>query len=115
MIHSYEKKNESLISSNSYAKRIAISILVAFFILIFFWGIGILGYHYIGKIKWIDSIHNSAMILGGMGPVVEIKTNAGKIFSSIYALICGIVFITNIGIILAPVAHRISHRLHLED
>jgi hypothetical protein len=115
MIHKYEKKNDALISSNSYAKRIGISVSIAFIVLLFFWGIGIIGYHYIANITWIDSIHNAAMILGGMGPVVEIKTNAGKLFSSFYALICGIVFITNIGIILAPVVHRISHRLHLED
>jgi hypothetical protein len=56
------------------------------------------------------------MILGGMGPViVDFKTTAGKLFSSAYALFCGIIFITNIGIILAPIAHRLYHRLHMEE
>jgi len=54
------------------------------------------------------------MILSGMGPVVEIKTTGGKLFSSFYALFSGIAFITNIGIILAPAAHRLFHRLHVE-
>ena len=55
------------------------------------------------------------MILSGMGPVVEIKTVTGKWFSSFYALFSGVVFITNIGIILAPAMHRMFHRLHIED
>ena len=55
------------------------------------------------------------MILSGMGPVVEIKTNAGKYFSSFYALFSGVAFITNIGILSAPIAHRFFHKLHLEE
>lgn len=76
--------------------------------------IGILGYHYTADIPWIDSLHNASMILSGMGPVVEIKTTVGKLFSSFYALFSGVAFITNIGIILAPAAHRLFHRLHLQ-
>jgi len=76
--------------------------------------IGILGYHYTSNIAWIDSLHNASMILSGMGPVVEIKTTGGKIFSSFYALFSGVAFITNIGIILAPAAHRLFHRFHLQ-
>jgi hypothetical protein len=55
------------------------------------------------------------MILSGMGPVIEVNTVSGKVFSSFYALFSGIVFITNIGIILAPALHRMYHRLHFEE
>jgi hypothetical protein len=55
------------------------------------------------------------MILSGMGPVVVIESDAGKYLSSFYALFSGIVFITNIGIVLAPAVHRIFHILHLEE
>jgi hypothetical protein len=75
--------------------------------------VGLVGYHYWGELKWIDSLHNAAMILSGMGLTDPIHSDAGKIFSSIYALFCGIIFITNLGIILAPAAHRLIHRLHL--
>jgi hypothetical protein len=78
-------------------------------------GIGIAGYHYTAEIPWIDSLHNASMILSGMGPVVEIKTYSGKIFSSAFALFSGVVFITNVGVILAPAIHRLFHRLHLEQ
>lgn len=75
--------------------------------------IGVLGYHYTADIGWLDSVHNASMILSGMGPVVNITTVAGKIFSSFYALFSGVIFITNIGVILAPAIHRFFHRLHV--
>jgi hypothetical protein len=50
-----------------------------------------------------------------MGPVVVIKSDGGKLFSSVYALFSGVVFITNVGIILAPAIHRLFHRLHVEE
>ncbi len=110
----YENKRQPIASKQVYYRRMAknmgIGILVIFFCLI----LGILGYHYFDSIPWLDSLHNASMILSGMGPVVEIKSNSGKWFSSMYALFSGIVFITNIGVILAPAIHRFFHRLHLE-
>lgn len=89
--------------------------MVSFVLIILCLAIGVFGYHYTAYIGWLDSLHNASMILSGMGPVVEIKTVAGKLFSSFYALFSGIAFITNIGIILAPVVHRLFHRLNLES
>ncbi len=76
--------------------------------------IGILGYHYTAGIGWLDSLHNASMILSGMGPVVNIDTRIGKLFSSFYALFSGVIFITNIGVILAPAIHRFFHRMHVQ-
>jgi hypothetical protein len=75
--------------------------------------LGVFGYHYTAKVGWLDSLHNASMILSGMGPVVEINTTIGKLFSSFYALFSGVIFITNIGIMLAPAIHRFFHRLHV--
>jgi hypothetical protein len=55
------------------------------------------------------------MILGGLGPVVIIETFWGKVFSSFYALFSGVIFITSIGILIAPIAHRFFHKMNLED
>jgi len=77
--------------------------------------IGILGYHYIAHICWIDAIHNASMILSGMGPVATVENVSGKLFSSAYALFSGVMFITNIGFLLAPAAHRLFHKLHVDD
>ena len=111
----YESKNKPLAPVHVFYGRMMRSLLFASFFLSICLGIGILGYHYTAGLLWIDAIHNASMILSGMGPVAEIKTTGGKLFSSAYALFSGVAFITNIGIILAPMAHRLFHRLHLED
>jgi len=77
--------------------------------------LGVSGYHWIEGIPWVDAILNAAMILGGMGPVAELKTTAGKLFAAGYALFSGLVFIVVAGILVGPVVHRFLHRFHLED
>ncbi len=78
-------------------------------------GIGILGYHYIAKFNWIDSLLNASMILGGMGPMGDLPSDAAKIFASFYALFSGLVFISVMGIVLAPAAHRALHLFHMDE
>lgn len=77
--------------------------------------IGMLGYHTIAGMTWVDSFLNASMILGGMGPVAELQTDAAKLFAGGYALYCGVVFIATIGIVLAPVATHLLRRFHLEN
>ena len=76
---------------------------------------GVVGFHYIADAPWIDALHNASMILGGMGPVAEMKTDAAKLFSSAYALFCGLVFITVVAVTLAPVLHRVLHKFHMDE
>ena len=81
--------------------------------------IGVLGYKLtIPQFGWYDSLLNASMILSGMGPMISdsvVLTNSAKVFASAYALFSGVTFISTIGILLAPIAHRFFHRLHLED
>ena len=111
----YEHKKQKIVPLRTFYKRIMTNIVIASLIMLFCLLIGIAGYHFTAGIAWLDSLHNASMILSGMGPVVEIKTEGGKWFSSLYALFSGVVFITNIGVILAPAVHRLFHRLHLEE
>jgi hypothetical protein len=74
-----------------------------------------MGYHHIAKISWIDSLLNASMILTGMGPVNEMTTNGAKLFASFYALFSGIVFLSTVAVIFAPIAHRLLHLLHADD
>ncbi|MDP9043018.1 MAG: hypothetical protein M3N30_13655, partial [Bacteroidota bacterium] len=105
-----ESKHQPLAPINVFRKRIFKSLLFGILVLFICLMIGVFGYHYTAGIGWLDSLHNASMILSGMGPVVEIKTDLGKWFSSFYALFSGVIFITNIGIILAPAIHRFFHR-----
>ena len=78
-------------------------------------GVGMLGYHHFESMSWIDAFANAAMILSGMGPFGPLQTDSGKLFAGLYALFSGLAFITTAGIILAPVAHRLMHKFHLES
>ena len=75
--------------------------------------IGVAGYHWLGRLGWVDSILNASMILGGMGPVDTLTSNAAKLFASAYALFSGVALLTSVGVLLAPVLHRLMHRFHI--
>jgi len=77
--------------------------------------IGVVGYRVTAGLPWIDALLNASMILGGMGPVDSLKTAPAKLFSSAYALFSGVVFISSIGVFIAPVVHRFFHKFHLEE
>ncbi len=75
--------------------------------------VGMMGYAYYEHMSWLDAFLNSAMLLGGMGPVKTAGLSApGKLFAGAYALYAGLVVIAVMSIILAPVIHRVLHRFH---
>jgi hypothetical protein len=76
--------------------------------------VGILGYHGIAGLGWVDSLTNASFILTGMGPVDPMRTTGSKVFASAYALFSGVVFITSVGVLMAPALHRLLHHFHLE-
>ncbi|HJQ60579.1 MAG TPA: hypothetical protein VJ890_26985 [Vineibacter sp.] len=77
-------------------------------------GAGVLGYHYMVDLPWLDALLNASMILGGMGPIDPIRSATGKVFASAYALLSGLVFVGVCGVLVAPFAHRFLHRFHAE-
>jgi hypothetical protein len=77
-------------------------------------GIGVIGYHTLENLSWVDSILNAAMLLGGMGPVSALQTTAGKLFASAYALFSGVFVLGIAGLLFAPIYHRLLHAFHLE-
>lgn len=110
----FEHLKQPLLPREKFARRVfAFTVVGSGLILISLVG-GICGYHYFENLHWIDALLNASMIMGGMGPVSELHTNAGKIFASFYALYCGAVLLIAIGIIMAPVLHRFLHRFHLD-
>ena len=110
----YEHRSQPLLPKHLFLRRVAKHILLACGVIFGSLAIGILGYHLTDGLSWLDSLLNASMILGGMGPVDQIQTSGGKIFASFYALFSGIVFLVTAAILIAPVAHRFLHRLHLD-
>lgn len=98
-----------------FLRRVMLSLLLAFVVLGVALGIGIMGYHDLAGLSWIDSILNASMILTGMGPVAPMTDNTSKLFASAYALFSGVVFLSAIGLVLTPIFHRILHKFHLDD
>ena len=78
-------------------------------------GIGVMGYHYLDDLPWIDALVDASMILGGMGPVNPLKNDGAKLFASIYALFSGLIFLASTAVIVAPWIHWLLHRLHADD
>jgi hypothetical protein len=103
-----------LLPKREYLARFARSLGLGLSIIAICLGIGMVGYHFLEKLSWIDAFLNAAMILSGMGPVATLQTDAGKLFAGFYALFSGLALISIIGIIMAPVVLRFLHKFHLD-
>jgi hypothetical protein len=108
----FERRGDKLISRKQFLRRIAKCLGNAALVVAASLLFGTLGYHFLENLPWLDSVLNASMILGGMGPVDTMKTNGGKVFASFYALYSGLVLIGMIGLLLAPVFHRLIHSFH---
>lgn len=111
----YENKNQKLISQSSFRRRVLRNILLFLILLIVSLFIGMLGYHNLGELNWVDSFLEACMILGGMGPVSPPKNDAVKIFAGCYAIFCGVLFLSGITFLISPFWHRELHKFHLAD
>lgn len=103
-----------LLTREKYLKRLALHGGAALMLIAVSLFAGVAGYHVLDGLSWVDSLVNASMILGGMGPVDPLKSDAAKIFASLYALYSGLVLLVSVGLLAAPVFHRIFHKWHLE-
>ncbi|HVU88930.1 MAG TPA: hypothetical protein VHD36_16520 [Pirellulales bacterium] len=78
-------------------------------------GAGMAIYHWVEGLAWSDAFLNAAMLLGGMGPVDPLHTQAGKWLAGLYAIFAGVVFLVLAGVMLAPVLHHVLARFHLDE
>ena len=111
----FEQKHEKLAPLSVFIKRIVASVVMAGILIALALLIGIAGYHWIGGFNWVDSLLEASMILGGMGPVNQLPSSEAKIFASGYALFSGLVFIAIMGVVLAPITHRMLHKFHVDE
>lgn len=109
-----EHRKQKVASLPQFLVRLGSYALVSASLILISVGMGTIGYHHFGQLKWIDSFHMSCMILTGMGPVSEMKTDSAKLFSSIFALYSGVAFLSITAVFFAPIVHRLLHILHVE-
>src|SRR5689334_21881526 len=103
------------ITTARFARRMGRQVAVAAGLVVLSLLVGMWGYEHYEHLPWRDAFVNTAMLLGGMGPVDPLRTNGGKLFAGFFALYAGGVFLVVAGLFLAPVIHRIMHRFHWES
>ena len=110
----YEHRNSRPIPLAEFGSRMARHGALALLLTAISLAIGMAGYWYYEDLPWRDAFLNSAMLMGGMGPVDPPKTPGGKLFAGLYALYAGMVYLVIAGVLLLPVIHRILHHFHWE-
>lgn len=98
-----------------FYRRQLLHSVVSFAVLALSLVIGMVGYRHFEGMTWLDAFLNSAMLLGGMGPVAVELSESGKLFAGIYALYCGLVVIAVTGLLLAPGVHHLMKKVDWED
>ncbi len=99
----------------SFHRRFLKGLLISSLFIVGALVIGVLGYHYVAGLEWIDALLNAAMILTGMGPVNPLTSVAAKLFATGYALFSGLVFVVASGVLVSPIVHRLLHKFHVDD
>ena len=115
MFDRYEPRSAKLLPRRQFYGRLARHLILVLSLMGVSLAGGMAGYAYLADMSWIDAFLNASMLLGGMGPVGDLPNDGAKLFAGLYALYAGLVFIASAGILVAPVAHRVLHRLHVDD
>ncbi len=108
----YEPRAIPPISRRRFVQRVLVHAGAAAGLVVASLALGMAGYAWFERLGWLDAFLNSAMLLGGMGPVTLPKTDGGKLFAGCYALYAGLVFLVTAGLLFAPVLHRVLHKFH---
>jgi hypothetical protein len=108
----YESRRHPLLHARAFLRRLARHVLAILLFTAMSLAAGMWGYMHFEGMRALDAFLNAAMLLGGMGPVNELHTDAGRFFAGCYALYSGLFFLIAAGLLFAPLLHRILHRLH---
>jgi recombinational DNA repair protein (RecF pathway) len=116
----FEHRHQPLVSRRHFLNRTLQYAGFAALLLFLSLLMGMIGYHCLAGIGWIDAFYNASMILTGMGPALDIdalprdRQDMVKIFAGVYALYSGVVFLAASGLVVSPILHRFFHRFHLD-
>ena len=111
----YEHRLRPPVSRRRFILRILRHFAAAMALLFGSITIGMAGYSHYEHLPWRDAFLNTAMLLGGMGPVDPPRSDGGKIFAGLYALYAGLVFLITAALLFTPVLHRLLHKFHWGD
>ena len=115
LLFGYEHRHHPLLPWPAFRRRLLANLAVGVGLVLFSLLVGMAGYAGFAGLDATDSFLNAAMILSGMGPVAEMRTEAGKIFAGAYALYSGLAVLAAAGLVFAPVLHRLRHHFHADE
>ena len=110
----FENRHQPVLPLSRFLRRLMWSCTVGLVLILVALGVGMVGYHRLFSLSWIDAFVNAAMILSGMGPMATPHTVGAKLFAGVYALFSGLAVLAIAGIIFAPALHRFLHYLHAD-
>ena len=110
----YEHRSQPLISQREFVRRLGLNGSYALVVIVVSLAVGMVGYHWLAHQSWVESFLNTSMLLGGMGPIGDLPSDAAKIFAGLFALYAGLVFLVVAILLLTPVFHRVLHHFHWE-
>lgn len=115
MVAMYESKHEAILSRGEFLLRVARHLGIAALIIIVAMCLGMAGHMWFEPVYWHDAMLNVSLVLAGIGPFLLPATVAGKVFFACYSIVVSIVFVALIGVVMAPLVHRVIHKFHLDD
>jgi hypothetical protein len=111
----YESKRQKPVTRPLFVSRLLLHTAIALALIAVSVAIGMTGYVGLEHLAPLDAFLNTAMLLGGMGPVNAPVTPAGKLFAGFFALYAGLVFIVTAALLFTPLLHRLMHLFHWDD
>ena len=111
----FERRRHALLPWPAFLRRMLRSAAFGGALVAVSLAIGMVGYHALEGLGWLDSYLNAAMILSGMGPLWSPRTDAGKVFAGAYALYSGLAVLVFAAITFAPLIHRMLHAFHADE
>ena len=111
----FESKRRPILPPEAYHRRLRRHAQVGLGILVTSVTVGMVGFHLTEGMGWLDSFLESAMLVGGMGPVGTINTPAGKLFAGVFAIYSGVTLLVVAVYALSPIYHRFLHLFHADE
>jgi hypothetical protein len=110
----FEHYHQPLLPRQAFFMRMLGCVVISLALLVTTLLIGVLAFHGLEHYSWIDALLNSVMIMTGIGVISVSVTSSGKIFTALYAILSTLTFFAIVGILVAPLLHRLLHNLHVK-
>ncbi|MFC0282093.1 hypothetical protein ACFFJB_01875 [Camelimonas abortus] len=111
----YERRSEPLLSAPRFAWRMTVHLLLTLVLLALSVLAGAAGFALVEGHDVENAVLSALQVLAGLGLTEAPASRGGRIFTALFALYANLFFVATAGLILAPLAHRLLHNLHLDD